>query len=133
MNTLFASKVWDHVLQSRKPLVQLFYSRLFTTFPQYQALFDDIDEPRRRKLVGTFGVAACAADDTEIVHPHLMRMGKQLAILHLNKADLHNFQQVFVDVLAECCGDQWTPDCEKAWNEIFEHHLIPNLHHGLMQ
>ncbi|MEY3219055.1 MAG: hypothetical protein RIT27_412 [Pseudomonadota bacterium] len=133
MNTLFASKVWDHVLQSRQPLVQLFYSRLFTEFPQYRALFDEIDEPRRRRLVGTFGVAACTADDTEIIHPHLMRIGKQLSALHLKEADLHNFQHVFIKTLAECCGENWTPDCEKAWNEIFEYHLIPNLHHGLMQ
>ncbi len=133
MNTQVASRVWDHVLQSREPLVQRFYSHLFIDFPQYRALFDEIDEPRRRKLVGTFGIAACTADDTEIVHPHLMRIGKQLASLHFNENDLLNFQSVFVKSLAECCGENWTTDCEKAWNELFENHLIPNLNHGLLQ
>lgn len=133
MNTLVASRVWDHVLQSREPIAQRFYSRLFAEFPQYRVLFDDIDEPRRRKLVGTFGIAACTANDTEIVHPHLMRIGKQLSSLHLNENDLLNFQSVFVKSLAECCGENWTADCEKAWNELFENHLIPNLNHGLMQ
>jgi hemoglobin-like flavoprotein len=133
MNTAIASRVWDHILQSREPLTQRFYSRLFREFPQYRSLFDTIGEPQRRKLVGTFGIAACTVDDTEIVHPHLMRIGKQLSSLHLNESDLVNFQNIFVKSLADCCGENWTTDCEKAWNELFETHLIPNLNHGLIQ
>lgn len=133
MNTQVATRVWDHILQARQPLVQKFYTRLFAEFPHYQTLFSNIDEPYRRRLVGSLGVAACVADETEVVHPHLMRMGKQLSSLNLNESDLINFQTVFVKSLAECCGENWTTDCEKAWNELFEHHLIPNLNQGLMQ
>lgn len=133
MHPQLAHHVWDYIVESHKPITQRFYDHLFADYPQYHAIFDQMGESYCRRFVGTLGIAARAIDDTETVHPHLMRIGKQFASFNLKKEDLVNFQHAFIKALAECCAERWTPECEKTWNELFEHHLIPYLNHGVMQ
>lgn len=80
-----------------------------------------------KKMVRTMAMVARLSDDQPIIEPHLTKVGDRHSAYGLSKQDLQNFKDVFIEVLAEKCGGQWTENCRKAWNEAFERVIIPNM------
>jgi len=133
MDMQLIGRTWDHVgVEQHGEVIKRFYERLFSLYPDYRRLFPESLDRHMKKMVDTLALIARVSDETEIVRPQMMRLGAKHTSYHLKDEDLNRFQTVFVDVLAECCGDQWTAECEKAWNGVFEQHIIPYMHHGLV-
>jgi hemoglobin-like flavoprotein len=134
MDMQLIGRTWDHVGSGRhEQVIKSFYDRLFELYPEYRDLFPQSLDHHMKKMVDTLALLARVADETEIVHPQMMRLGAKHTSFHLKDEDLKRFQIVFVKVLSECCGEHWTDDCEKAWNGVFEQHIIPYMHHGLVK
>lgn len=133
MDMQLIGKTWDHVGSGRhEEVIQNFYGRLFQLYPEYRQLFPQSLDRHMKKMVDTLALVARVADETEIMHPQMIRLGAKHTSLQLKDEDLKRFQIVFINVLADCCGEQWTEECEKAWNGVFEQHIIPYMHHGLI-
>jgi hemoglobin-like flavoprotein len=133
MDMQLIGRTWDHVGKERhEQMIRNFYDRLFELYPEYRQLFPHSLDHHMKKMVDTLALVARVSDETEIVHPQMVRLGTKHVSFRLSDEDLKRFQTVFVKVLSECCAEHWTAECEKTWNGVFEQHIIPYMNHGLM-
>jgi hemoglobin-like flavoprotein len=131
MNTELIGQSWDKLVDKHQQLVSTFYSRFFEEYPDYKALFPGSMDRHMKKMVDTMAFVARVAEDTEIAHPHLMKLGDKHREYELGKQDLDRFKKVFLNVIGEYCGRDWTSECQDAWTEAFDRHVIPYMMRGL--
>jgi molybdate transport system regulatory protein len=131
MNTELIGQIWDQLSGKHEELVKTFYDRFFEKFPEYKPLFSDSLDRQMGKMVESMAFLARVADETEVVYPHMVKMGDKHRQFHLSKEDLEKFKEVFVEVLGEYCGGEWTSDCQRAWTEVFDQRVIPYMTQGL--
>jgi molybdopterin-binding protein len=135
MNTELIGQSWDRLVGKNDLLVQAFCERLFEQYPNYKPLFSESNIIRQmEKIIKTIALVA-RVDESEIVHPQLVKLGDKHRQFQLKREDLVNFQRVFVAVLDEhCrehCPDVWSDACGQAWNDSFDKLIIPYMTQGL--
>lgn len=134
MNTELIGQSWDKLAGKHEEVVTTFYTRFFEEFPNYKSLFPQSMDRQMKKMVETMAlIARVTRDNTEVAHPHLMKVGDKHSGYNLGKEDLENFTKVFLQVVGEYCGDDWTDEHQRVWTEVFEKHVIPYMIHGLKQ
>ena len=130
MQTELIAQSWDSLNPRHIEVIQTFYDRFFERFPNYRAMFPESMDYQMKKMVRTMAMVARLSEDQSIVEPHLTKVGDRHSAYRLSEQDLQNFKDVFIEVLAEECGGQWTEDCRKAWSEAFDQVIIPNMMQG---
>ncbi len=133
MNIQLVGQTWDHLGNRHQEMIEVFYKRFLDTYPEYRQHFPASMDHQMKKMVDTMALVARVSEETEIMHPQMMKMGGRHAQYRINAEDLKNFQRVFVEVLSEFCGDHWTSECVDAWNDVFAQHIIPYMSEGLLQ
>lgn len=131
MNTELIGKTWDKLAGKHEEVVTTFYQRFFDEYPDYRRYFPDSLDRQMKKMIDTMALVARVSDETEVVHPHLARVGGKHGGYELSQQDLERFKTVFLNVVGEYCGNDWTGECKQAWDEAFEHHVIPYMMQGL--
>jgi molybdopterin-binding protein len=130
MYTQVIGQSWDQLSDKQQEVIRTFYTRLLETYPKYKPLFpQSIAEMEKlmRKVGRTIALLARVSEDTEVLHPHMLKLGDKHRRLNLKKEDLLNFKTVFIDVLREYCDS----DCVDMWNRAFDDHVIPYMVQGL--
>lgn len=130
MNTQLIGQSWDQMAGKHEEMVSRFYDRFFNQYPDYKPLFSDTMARHKKKMVETLALLARVTEDTEIAHPHLVKMGSKHSEYKLEKEDLEKFKDVFLQVIEEYCVE-WTDEYQEAWNEAFDKHIIPYMVHGM--
>ena len=131
MNTEIIGQSWDKLAGKHQELVTTFYQRFFQEYPDYKSIFPESMDRQMKKMVETMALIARVSEDTEIAHPHLTKLGNKHTQYQLSKQDLQNFKNVFLQVLGEYSGDDWTGECQQSWTEAFDKHVIPHMMQGL--
>jgi len=131
MDVALLGNSWDKLSGQHRALVETFYQRFLTTYPEYRRHFPTEMDRQMEKMVETIAFVARVADETEVVHPQLAKIGAKHQDYHLSQSDLTKFSEVFIAVLAEYCADDWSEACETTWREAFETHVIPYMLQGL--
>lgn len=133
MNSELIGQTWDKLSGQHQEIVTTFYNRFFEKYPNYRALFPESLDRQMKKMVDTMALIARVSDETEVAHPHLVKVGSKHSGYKINREDLDKFKRVFLEVVGEYCGDEWNEECEKAWITAFDQHVIPYMMHGLKQ
>ncbi len=133
MNTELIGQTWDKLADRQKELGRTFFTQLFEQFPQYKPLFSETLDRQLDKIIETMAMVARIANDTEVLHPKMIKLGMKHSQFKLNKEDLQNFKQVFLDVLTSFCLETWTEERRQAWEEVFDQRIIPYMVEGLKQ
>jgi len=132
MSTDCIGRSWDMLAGKHEGLINLFFERFFDKYPDYKPLFSA--SMNRQKILKTIALVA-RVDEPEIVHAQMIRIGHKHRQFDLTQQDMLNFKQTFIEVLDEycrqICPDDWTPECVKSWNEVFDRHIIPYMVQGL--
>ncbi len=131
MDISLISKSWDSLAGRHDEFVQTFYDNFFAKYPDFRNKFPDSLDHQMEKMVETLGIVARVSEETEVMHPHMMRMGKKHANYGLQEDDMHKFKDVFISVLQEYCNEHWSEDCRNAWTEVFDKHIIPYMIQGM--
>jgi hemoglobin-like flavoprotein len=130
MNTELIGESWDQLAGKHEEMVSSFYDRFLTQYPDYKPLFSGTMERQKKKMLETMALIARVTQDTEIAHPHLVKMGSKHIQYKLGREDLEKFKQVFLQVIGEYCVE-WTDEYQQAWNEAFDKHVIPYMEKGM--
>lgn len=130
MNTQLIGESWDQLAGKHEEMVASFYKRFFNQYPNYEPFFLNTMDRHKKRMVETLALIARVTEDTEIAHPHLVKMGSKHKEYDLEKQDLDKFKNVFLEVFAEYCA-QWTDEYQQAWNEAFDKHVIPYMVRGM--
>lgn len=130
MDTELIGQSWDQLANKQQELITKFYKRCLDTYPEYKDLFyqpEEEFEPAIKKMVKTIALLARVANETEVLHPHMAKLGYKYRHYKLSKNDLLKFKEVFLEVLQEFCDE----GCITVWDEAFEQHVIPYMVQGL--
>lgn len=130
MNTELIGQSWDKLAGKHEQVVGTFYNRFFEKYPSYKELFPNSMDRQMKKMIETMALIARVADETEIAHPHLVKLGGKHTGYQLREEDLEKFKMVFLEVIGEYCGNDWTGECRAAWIEAFDQHVIPYMMQG---
>jgi len=131
MNSELIGQTWEKLTTHQDKLVQVLFERFFEQFPRYRPLFSETSERKMRKMVDMLGMVARLANDTELLHPQLVKIGEKHTQFKLDKPDLENFKTVFLQVLSETCGESWNEQCQQTWLEVFDERIIPYMVEGI--
>ena len=133
MNTALIAGLWDDMAGRRLEIIKRFYGVFFERYPQYTKHFPPMMDHQMEKMVESISMMARMADDPNIIGPHLVKLGKAHERYGLNEADMNNFRDVFLEVMAEFAGDRWDDRTAHAWRSAFDDVLIPKLMEGVWQ
>lgn len=118
---------WAALAGQRVELVRAFYERLFERFPKYRAMFPEKLDPQADRMVEMFSTVARYADHVDFVRPYLLEVSYAHRHLGLHEEDLRNFEDVFIETLAEKGAAFWTEEYTAAWREAFDDMIVPIL------
>jgi hemoglobin-like flavoprotein len=131
MNVQRIGEVWDSLHGRQYQVIEHFYQRFFERFPNYRRFFPDSMDAQMKKMVRTISLVARMADSASVVEPHIERVGDHHKPYSLQREDLDNFKDVFIEVLGEEFGDRWDANCAQAWQQAFDELIIPGMVKGL--
>lgn len=131
MNEQRIGEVWDSFHGKHYEVIEHFYQRFFERFPNYRKFFPESMDAQMKKMVRTIGLVARVADSTSVVEPHIERVGDHHKPYALQKEDLENFKDVFIEVLGEEYGEAWSAEHGRAWHQAFDEVIIPSMMKGL--
>lgn len=131
MNTELLGQLWDKLATRQAEVVPLFYKRFFEQYPDYELLFSESREREMGKMLETVTKMARVAGESEMLHPQLVKLGEKHSHFQVTRGDLENFKTVYLQVLKELCGPDWTEECGETWIEVFEQAIIPFMTEGL--
>lgn len=130
MNTELIGQTWDKLAQRQPEFIQAFYEHLFQQHPHYKAFFSELMQRQMAKMLETVAMVARISDESEILHPQLVKLGEKHSPFQLNRGDLENFKETYLVVLKQFCPE-WTRESEQAWQEVFDQCIIPGMSEGL--
>lgn len=137
MNTELIEETWESISGHHRELVRDFYGRLFNTYPEYAAYFDEETMQRQMdKMIQNMALMAKLGDNTTAVRPHLEKVGQAHSHMELSGEDFERFSDLLIQVIGEYCqtyGGGWSEDCERAWTEAFQQVIMPHMMSGLQR
>lgn len=131
MNTELIATTWDALHARHLELIQCFYTRFFERFPAYRPLFPAQMDHHMRRMVDTMAMVSRLADHDDVIESRMLHVGERHRGYRLDREDLDNFRDVFIEVLEENCRGQWTGECRAAWKEAFDRAVLPLVMRGL--
>src|SRR5688572_17381996 len=112
---------FDLVAPRGDELVDVFYSRLFTTAPAVKPLFASTDlRKQKAMLLATLVLLRKSLRDLDSLVPKLHALGARHVGYGAQPAHYPVVGQVLIASMAEIAGDAWRPEYERAWGAAFD-------------
>jgi hemoglobin-like flavoprotein len=110
---------WAKITPISEQAADLFYGRLFETYPEVQPLFRGDMRQQGRKLVSMIDTAVMALDRLEPMVPAIEDMGARHAGYGVKPEDYAKVADALLWTLSQGLGDDFTPEVEQAWVEVY--------------
>ena len=132
MNTELIAQTWHALGERQVEFIEAFYQRFFERFPGYRKLFPhQLRAAHLEKMIHTMALMANLSEDQAIIAPHLHKLGAAHKPFGLERRDMNNFKEVFIEMLGERLGPRWTAAAAQAWSSAFDEVLIPLMREGM--
>ena len=122
MNTTTISRVqtsWSRVEPISTTAADLFYDKLFELDPELRNLFKGDMADQKAKLMQMIGTAVKMLDRLDELVPVLVRLGGRHVDYGVRPEHYATVGAALLDTLAKGLGDDFTPDVEAAWTEVY--------------
>ena len=106
---------WVNVLSIKEQATELFYNRLFDTYPELRPLFKGDMKEQGRKLIAMLNTVVNGLDNLEGLIEPLRESGKAHAGYGVKAEDYKKVGDAFLWTLEQCLGDAFTLDTKEAW------------------
>lgn len=110
---------WAQVLPIKEAAAELFYGRLFETYPEVKPLFKGDMKEQGRKLIAMLNTAVNSLDNIEGLIGPLKQSGKAHAGYGVNAEDYDKVGDAFLWTLEKGLGEAFTPDVKEAWTVVY--------------
>ncbi|EKX33440.1 hypothetical protein GUITHDRAFT_56489, partial [Guillardia theta CCMP2712] len=101
-------------------LGEMVYDHLFRLAPNVASLFTKPREYMAVKMGDTLGMLVSFADDPENMKQQVSWLGIRHVQYNVRPHHIPLIGPVFMNVLADVSGEEWTEDVEKAWGIVFK-------------
>ena len=106
---------WVQILPIKEQAAELFYNRLFDTYPELRPLFKGDMKEQGRKLIAMLNTVVNGLDNLEGLIEALKESGKAHAGYGVKAEDYKKVGDAFLWTLERGLGDAFTPDVKEAW------------------
>jgi serine/threonine protein kinase/hemoglobin-like flavoprotein/class 3 adenylate cyclase len=111
---------FDRIGDQAPSFAQAFYDELFRTHPSAAPMFEHTDmERQRRMLTDTIGFAVRGLDDFAQVESAVRDLGLRHVDYGVSLTDYKFVGQALLGTLRRFLGEEFTPEVELAWREIY--------------
>lgn len=110
---------WAKVLPIKDTAAELFYGRLFDTYPEVRPYFKGDMKEQGRKLMAMLNTAVNGLDNLESLLEPLKKMGKAHAGYGVKAEDYDKVGAAFLWTLEKGLGDAFTPEVKEAWTVTY--------------
>ena len=110
---------WANVLPISESAAELFYARLFETYPELRTHFRGDMQKQGRKLMAMLNTLVNGLDDLEGLLEPLRRSGMAHAAYGVRAEDYDKVGEAFLWALERGLGDAFTPEVRQAWKVVY--------------
>ena len=110
---------WANLLPISETVAELFYGRLFETYPELRPHFRGDTREQGRKLMAMLNMLINGLDDLEGLLEPLRRSGMAHAAYGVRAEDYDKVREAFLWTLERGLGDAFTPDVRQAWKVVY--------------
>ena len=98
-------------------LVENFYIKLFSRYPEVKPLFASVDQKEQeKKLLSSLALVVNNIRKPEVLGPALEKLGKNHQKYGAVAEHYPAVAETMLDVMSEFAGDLWTDEVEQAWS-----------------
>ncbi len=110
---------WAKVVPISEKAAELFYGRLFETYPEVQPYFKSDMTDQGRKLMAMINTAVNGLENLEPLLPAVQAMGKRHVDYGVKDEDYDKVADCLLWTLEQGLGDAFTPDTKEAWTIMY--------------
>jgi serine/threonine protein kinase/hemoglobin-like flavoprotein len=111
---------FDRIGGEASSFARSFYEELFRIYPEAIPMFEHTDMERQRKmLMDTLGLAVRGLDDFGKIENAVRELGARHVDYGVRLKDYKYVGQALIGTLRSFLGDDFTPDAELAWREVY--------------
>ncbi|EKX39124.1 hypothetical protein GUITHDRAFT_60729, partial [Guillardia theta CCMP2712] len=112
---------WDIIMEHYEPsdLGEMVYDHLFRLAPNVASLFTQPRVYMAVKMGDMLGMLVSFADDPDNMKQQVSCLGLRHVKYRVRPHHIPLMGPVFMSVLSEAAGPDWTPEVEKAWGVVF--------------
>jgi len=111
---------WAKISAAPEQTATLFYSRLFTVYPEVRPLFRGELDEQGEKLMRMMNKAVQSLDDLEPLDRVIKMMGARHWGYGVKSEDYEKMADALFWTLQERLGDDFTPETRAAWSAIYD-------------
>jgi methyl-accepting chemotaxis protein len=120
MNIALLRESFDLIIPQKEAFAHSFYERLFTDYPQTQALFAHTNmEKQEDALVATLAVVVAGVERGDNLVPALRTLGEKHHHYGAVEAHYPVVGSVLLETLSEYLGPKFTPEVKETWSQAF--------------
>lgn len=98
---------------------EIFYGKLFEKNPNLKPLFKGDMKEQGKKLMSMIGTAVGALTKPDVLIPVVQKLGKDHAGYGVTAEMYDTVGEALLETLATGLGDDFTPETESAWTEVY--------------
>jgi hemoglobin-like flavoprotein len=110
---------WAKVVPISDKAAELFYGKLFESYPEVQPYFKGDMQEQGRKLMAMINTAVTGLDDLGPLVPAVQEMGKRHAGYGVKDEDYDKVAVCLLWTLEQGLGDAFTPATKEAWTVMY--------------
>jgi hemoglobin-like flavoprotein len=110
---------WAKVMPISEQAAELFYGKLFESYPEVQPYFKGDMKDQGRKLMAMINTAVNGLDNLGPLVPAVQEMGKRHAGYGVKDEDYDKVAVSLLWTLEQGLGDAFTPETKEAWTVMY--------------
>jgi hemoglobin-like flavoprotein len=110
---------WAKVMPISDKAAELFYGKLFDTYPEVQPYFKGDMQDQGRKLMAMINTAVNGLDNLGPLVPAVQEMGKRHVGYGVKDEDYDKVAVCLLWTLEQGLGDAFTPETKEAWTVMY--------------
>jgi hemoglobin-like flavoprotein len=110
---------WAKVMPISEKAAELFYGRLFETYPEVQPYFKGDMQDQGRKLMAMINTAVNGLDNLGPLVPAVQEMGKRHVGYGVKDEDYDKVAVSLLWTLEQGLGEDFTPETKEAWTVMY--------------
>jgi hemoglobin-like flavoprotein len=101
-------------------LVDDFYNRLFTQYPQIRSMFHSPMEQQKQYLIAVLAMVVTNLRNPEVLTKNLGELGLRHAAQYgVSREQYPIVGQILLESLAHVAGDAWNDELQQAWTDAY--------------
>ncbi len=110
---------WAQVLPIKEAAADMFYTRLFDTYPEVQPYFKGNMKEQGKKLMGMISTAVNGLDNFEALLEPVKDLGQRHVKYGVKKEDYDKVAEALLWTLEQGLKDNFTSEVKEAWSVTY--------------